>query len=166
MPVHKRAVRIFQCLTRYLASCSPFENGSYLLPTIEGGWDEYTLYCRCKAAASRWKSSEFLNCEVSGAAFERGYGTADEITVIRSPQQEWSVDVSQYLRIGSRPRSGEHSLAVKTVFEPPSRQQLFTFLSSFFSRGDCTGLIRRFRKAEGFGSAKANTLGPWPLCLK
>lgn len=87
-----------KCLTRYLVSCSPFENGSYLLPTIEGGWDEYTLYCQCKAPACRWQSSEFLNCEVSGAAFERGYGTADEIMVIRSPQQEWSVDVSRYLR--------------------------------------------------------------------
>jgi hypothetical protein len=69
-----------------------------LLPTLEGCWDEYTLYCRCKAAASRWKSSEFKSCEVSTEAFERGYGTAEEITVIRAPQQEWSVDVSRYLR--------------------------------------------------------------------
>ena len=51
-----------------------------------------------KAPASRWNSSEFMNCEVSAAAFERGYGTAEEITVIRRPQQEWSVDVSRYLR--------------------------------------------------------------------
>jgi len=69
-----------------------------LLPTIEGCWDEYTLYCRCKAVASRWKSNEFMNCEVSTAAFERGYGTPEEITVIRAPQQEWSVDASRYLR--------------------------------------------------------------------
>src|ERR1017187_10688565 len=46
-----------KCLTRYLVSCSPYENGSHLLPTIEGCRDEYTLYCRCKAAASRWKST-------------------------------------------------------------------------------------------------------------
>jgi hypothetical protein len=39
-----------------------------------------------------------MNCEVSAAAFKRGYGTAEEITVIRSPRQEWSVDVSRYLR--------------------------------------------------------------------
>ncbi len=88
-----------KCLTRYVASCSPYENGSYLLATIEGSWDEYTLYCRCKAA-SRWKSSEFRNCEVSPTAFERGYGTAEEITVIRAPQtairpqKEWPVDLS------------------------------------------------------------------------
>ena len=86
----RHCVECPKCLTRYAVSCSPYENGSYLQPTIEGCWDEYTLYCRCKAAASQWKSSEFMNCEVSAAAFERGYGTADEITVIRSPQQEWS----------------------------------------------------------------------------
>jgi len=65
---------------------------------IEGCWDEYALYCRCQAAASWWKSSEFIICEVSSTAFERGYGTAEEITVIRSPQQESSIDVSRYVR--------------------------------------------------------------------
>ena len=87
-----------KCRTRYVVSCSPYENGSYLLPMINGSWDEYTLYCRCRAAASRWKSSEFKSCEVSAEAFARGYGTAEEITIIRVSQQEWSVDVSRYLR--------------------------------------------------------------------
>jgi hypothetical protein len=94
----RHCVECPKCLTRYVVSCSPYENGSYLLPMIEGCCDEYTLYCRCRAAASRWKSSEFKSCEVSAAAFERGYGTAEEITLIRAPQQEWSVDVSRYLR--------------------------------------------------------------------
>jgi hypothetical protein len=94
----RHCVECSKCLTWYVVSCNPYENGSYLLPTIEGCWDEYTLYCRCKAAASRWKSSEFKSCEVSAAAFERGYGTPEEIKVIRAPQQEWSVDVSRYLR--------------------------------------------------------------------
>ena len=93
----RHCVECSKCLTRYVVSCSPYEDGSYLLPTIEGCRDEYTLYCRCKAGASRWKSSEFQICEVSAAAFERGYGTPEEITVIRAPQQEWSVDVSRYL---------------------------------------------------------------------
>jgi hypothetical protein len=96
MPRIRHSVECSKCLTRYLVSRSPYENGSYLLPTIEGCRDEYTLYCRCKAAASRWKSSEFKSCEVSTAAFERGYGTPEEIMVIRSPQQEWSVDLSRY----------------------------------------------------------------------
>ena len=92
----RHCVECSKCLTRYLVSCSPYENGSYLLPTIEGCREEYTLYCRCQAAASRWKSSEFKSCEVSTAAFERGYGMPEEIMVIRSPQQEWSVDLSRY----------------------------------------------------------------------
>src|SRR5579862_7601570 len=89
MPRIRHCVECPRCLTRYLVSCSPYENGSYLLPTIEGCQDEYTLYCRCKAAASRWKASEFKSCEVSPAAFERGYGTPQEIVEIRPPRQEW-----------------------------------------------------------------------------
>jgi len=93
----RHCVECSKCLTRYLVSCSSYSNGSYLLPTIEGCWDEYTLYCRCKAAPSRWRSSEFKSCEVSAAAFERGYGPPEEIVVIRASQGEWSVDVSRYL---------------------------------------------------------------------
>jgi hypothetical protein len=81
-----------------VVSRSPYENGSYLLPIIEGCWDEYNLYCQCKAAPSRWEATEFKTCEVSAAAFERGYGTPEEITRFRAPQQEGSFDVSHYLR--------------------------------------------------------------------
>lgn len=98
MPRIRHCVECPKCLTRYLVSCSPYENGSYLLPAIEGCRSEYLLYCRCKAPASRWNSSEFKNCQVSKAAFDRGYGTAEEIVVSRAPQQEWSVNVSRYLR--------------------------------------------------------------------
>lgn len=98
MPRIRHCVECQHCGTRYVVSCSPYQNGSYLLPTIEGCLDEYTLYCRCKAAASLWNSTEFKKCEVSAAAFERGYGTAEEITVIRPPQHELSLDVSRYLK--------------------------------------------------------------------
>jgi len=98
MPRIRHCVECPKCLTRYLVSCSPYENGSQLLPAIEGCWNEYILYCRCKAPASRWKSSEFKSCQVSTEAFDRGYGTPEEIIVIRTPQREWSVDVSRYLR--------------------------------------------------------------------
>jgi hypothetical protein len=85
----RHCVECSKCLTLYLVSCSPYGNGSYLLPTIRGCGDEYILYCQCKAAASWWKSSEFKSCDVSSAAFERGYGTTEEITVLRARQQEW-----------------------------------------------------------------------------
>lgn len=97
MPRIRHCVECPKCLTRYVVSCSPYKNGSYLQATIAGSWDDYTLYCRCKAA-SRWKSDEFKSCEVSAAAFERGYGTSEEIMVIRAPEKEWEVDVSRYLR--------------------------------------------------------------------
>jgi hypothetical protein len=58
------------------------------LPTIGGCWEEYTLYCRCKAAAILYRSSDFKTCEVSAAAFERGYGTVKEIIVIPETEQE------------------------------------------------------------------------------
>lgn len=87
MPRIRNCVECPNCLTRYVISCSPYKNGSYLQPLIKGCWDDYTLYCRCTAAASRWTSSEFKSCEVSAAAFERGYGSADEIATIRARQQ-------------------------------------------------------------------------------
>lgn len=98
MPRIRQCVECPKCGIRYVVSCSPYANGSYLLPTIEGCWDEYVFYCRCKAAASRWKSSEFKTCEVSAAALERGYGTAEEIMVMRPLQQEWSVGDSWAIR--------------------------------------------------------------------
>ena len=94
----RHCVECQKCFTRYVVSRSPYENGSHLMPTIEGGLDEYLLYCRCKAAPSRWRATEFRSCNVSGAAFERGYGTAEEIRFIRGEPQEWSADASQYLK--------------------------------------------------------------------
>jgi len=94
----RHCVECQKCFTRYVVSRSPYDNGSYLLSTIEGGLDEYILYCRCKATPSRWKAAEFKSCDVSAAAFERGYGTAEEIRFMRGSQQEWSVDRSRYLK--------------------------------------------------------------------
>ena len=98
MPRIRQCVQCQKCGARYVVSRSPYENGSYLLSTIEGGLDEYILYCRCKAVPSRWKATEFKSCDVSAEAFERGYGTAEEIRIIDGPQQEWSLDASRYLK--------------------------------------------------------------------
>jgi hypothetical protein len=94
----RQCVECPKCLTRYVVSCNPYENSSCLQPMIEGCWDEYTLYCRCKAKATWWKSSEFMICEVAAAAFDRGYGSAEEITLIRSPREKSSIDISRYVR--------------------------------------------------------------------
>src|SRR5262249_52759789 len=104
----RRCVECQKCFTRYVVSRTPYENGSYLLPTIAGCWEEYSLYCRCKAAATLCRSSDFEVCEVSAGAFERGYGTDEEIRVIRAPQREYLWGVS---------RRGGHR-AVRTSEKP------------------------------------------------
>lgn len=95
----RHCVECPKCLTRYLIPFSPYRNGSYLIQTVEGSSEEYALYCACRkgtvASLCRW--SEVKSCEVSNAAYDRGYGTPEEIVPINQPQDEWSVDVSKYL---------------------------------------------------------------------
>jgi hypothetical protein len=78
----RHCVECPSCRTRYLVGLSPYPNGSYLLSTTVGSWDEYTLYCSCRrpAATSRWKWNEMKPREVSTAAYHRGYGTHEEIS--------------------------------------------------------------------------------------
>ena len=86
------------CRTRYLISLSPYKNGSYLIATVTGSGDEYILYCRCRIGASRWREAEVMACEVSRAAYERGFGTQDEILRIGpESRNDWSFDASNYL---------------------------------------------------------------------
>ena len=70
------------CRLRYVISRSPYRNGSRIVAAIHGGHDEYILYCSCRRGASRWIEQEVLRCDVSDAAYERGFGTRAEI---RSP---------------------------------------------------------------------------------
>jgi hypothetical protein len=96
----RHCVECPKCFTRYLISFSPYSNGAYLLPAVNGNWDEYILYCSCVkgSGASRWQGNEVMTCSVSKAAFERRYGTAVEILRVRSRQREaWRFDASQYL---------------------------------------------------------------------
>jgi hypothetical protein len=74
-----------KCLTRYLIASSPYGNGSYVIPTVPYLWEEFTLYCACgkPAASSRWRWSELITCKVSKAAHQRGYGTSEEIVLLR-----------------------------------------------------------------------------------
>jgi hypothetical protein len=36
-------------------------------------------------------------CEISKAAYDRGYGTRDEVAPIARPRNLWAFDVSEYL---------------------------------------------------------------------
>jgi hypothetical protein len=80
-----------RCGTRYLVGFSPYSNGSYLLPVVMGRNDQWTLYCRCASppACSSWRSSDLKTYDVSGAAHERGYGSADEIVTFGRRAPHW-----------------------------------------------------------------------------
>jgi hypothetical protein len=89
-----------KCGTRYLIACSPYRNGSYLLPSVIGCWDEYVLYCCCRElpVASRWKVGEFKACEISKAAYDRGYGSAEEMPLLATGRREaWPHDAARHL---------------------------------------------------------------------
>jgi hypothetical protein len=103
MPRIRHCVQCPKCLTQYLIPCSPYRNGSYLIPTVEGSSEEYALYCSCGRAtvATLLTWSEVKTCDVSNAAYDRGYGTPEEIVPIRNqPQDAVSLDVSRHLNNG------------------------------------------------------------------
>jgi hypothetical protein len=100
VPRIRHCVECPNCRILYLVSLSPYRNGSYLMPTMRGSSREYALYCSCRrgSAARVWRWSEVKACEVSKAAYDRGYGTGDEILLIDArPRTTWAVDVFEYL---------------------------------------------------------------------
>jgi len=72
------------CRLRYVISLNPYRNGSCIITAVNGGREEYLLYCACRRGASRWIERDVLLCDVSTAAYERGYGTNVEIWCPRS----------------------------------------------------------------------------------
>ncbi len=86
MPRIRHCVECPKCRTRYLPSSSPFRNGAYLVPLAENGSGGWILYCSCcnPHAASQWCETELRPFGVSGEAFERGYGSVDEVWEIKS----------------------------------------------------------------------------------
>ena len=98
-----------RCLTRYVISLSPYDNGSYVIPAVEGSGDEYILYCSCsrRSVRCRWESSEVMLCNVMKAAYKRGHGTAREIIPVDPKLRErWPVDVNKYLNQSRAARKG------------------------------------------------------------
>ena len=69
------------CFTRYLIGFSPYANGSYIVSSRVGSFEEYTLYCSCRRwpICSRWSDSEITTCVVSYSAYQRGYGSPTEV---------------------------------------------------------------------------------------
>jgi hypothetical protein len=104
----RHCVECPKCLTRYLVAFTPYSNGSYVVSALNDRPEEYTLYCCCRGLpiVSAWKWRTTKACEVSQEAYDRGYGTPEEISPLTN-QHSWSLDVSEYL--GSKPmQKGRH----------------------------------------------------------
>lgn len=67
------------CRLRYVISLSPYGNGAYIVAAVNGRAEEYILYCACRRGGVLWNRRDVLICDVSKGAYERGYGTGDEI---------------------------------------------------------------------------------------
>jgi hypothetical protein len=100
----RHCVECPKCWTRYLLARSPYFNGSYLIPTVTGSLEEYTLYCSCATTPvrSQWRGDEMKTYKVSKAAYDRGFGTPDEVfTVRRRP----STNAAPMYEVTERPLS-------------------------------------------------------------
>jgi hypothetical protein len=64
-----------------LVAFSPYSNGSYVISTLNGSSQAFILYCCCgkPQVSSQWKSSELKRYAVSSPAYQRGYGTPEEV---------------------------------------------------------------------------------------
>ncbi len=92
------------CKTRYPISLSPFKNGSYVVTIAYGSCEEYILHCSCGRVGSRWTRAGAAICQVSREAYERGYGTKEEIVrVPEEPQDAW--------RFGKSAEAGDWNMA-------------------------------------------------------
>jgi hypothetical protein len=82
----RHCVECSRCLTRYLIGFSPYPNGSYLVPLIQGTAEEWILYCSCcqPPTSSRCSWSELKMYAVCSQAHDRGYGRPEEIVPVDS----------------------------------------------------------------------------------
>jgi len=80
----RHCVECPKCRTRYLPGRSPYQNGSFLLPLVEGFTEEWTLYCSCgsPAISSQWSWRDLQQYAIPGPAYHRGYGAPDEIVLL------------------------------------------------------------------------------------
>jgi hypothetical protein len=76
------------CHIRYLIGFSPYGNGSYVIPSIAGSTDEWTLYCSCEQPpipTRRWSHSLEVYA-VSNQAHYCGYGSPEQIVQMGKDQ--------------------------------------------------------------------------------
>jgi hypothetical protein len=83
----RHCVECQKCRTRYLVGLSCYSNGSCILRSGHGDSEEFVLYCTCAtpAAISRWWSWELKTYSVKRTAYERGYGSMQEVAALDQP---------------------------------------------------------------------------------
>ena len=89
-----------KCLTQYLIGFSPTVIALILCRRLLVLWIDTrcTVPCRSPCAVSRW--NQVRACQVSNAAYTRGYGTPEEVAlVITQTWNSWSFDISRYLNL-------------------------------------------------------------------
>lgn len=80
----RHCVECPNCLTRYLIGSSLYRNGSHLVSCLSGDAEVHILFCSCgrPPISNRW--NELKKYVVSIRAYDRGYGTPDEIVPVSS----------------------------------------------------------------------------------
>ena len=81
-----------KCHTRYVIGSSPFPNGSYIVTQPSATPDLLRLYCICADLPSSYafKFSELKMYAISEWAERRGYGSTEEIVMVRGAAEKAS----------------------------------------------------------------------------
>ena len=78
----RRCIECGRCSTRYLVGFSPYSNGSLLLSNLCADSEMYLLYCICGGRSAPTHGKELKSYLVTKGAYERGYGSENEIVVV------------------------------------------------------------------------------------
>ena len=81
-----------KCHTRYLMGSSPYPNGSYIVGHPPAAADLLRLYCTCGNSPNchSFKFSELKMYAISDWADKRGYGSPEEIVLVRAATERAS----------------------------------------------------------------------------
>lgn len=85
----RHCVECWNCSTRYVIGFSPYDNGSCIVSNPPGGDDLLRLYCCC-GNSSGFKLSELKTYSVSQSAYVRGYGSPEEVVLVRAATRKAS----------------------------------------------------------------------------
>ena len=87
----RSCVECHNCHTRYIIGSSPYASGSYIMAHPLAAPDLLRLYCICGLPSSHaFKFSELKMYAISGWAEKQGYGSPEEIVLVRGAAEKAS----------------------------------------------------------------------------